>query len=120
MKNSSNIIIASLVALFVLSAAFLAYTETKQSNPDYSRNLWMTYFNDPKSQDLSFTIENHSASSSFRWEVFADKVSVAKGDANVKLDEKKSISLSINDTAGKKILIKITAENSSKEIYKNL
>jgi len=114
-------IILALILFFLSCLFYLAYTEQQQQDYNYGKSWWSIYFNDPRANDLSFTIENHSSEKNFHWEISADKSPLSQGDATVGLGEKKTITIkTIQDIAGKKISIKISTPKGSKEIYKNL
>ena len=118
--NNTRIIIISTFCLLFLSISFLAYTGNKQQSSNYSQNWWAVYFSDPKSQNLSFEIENHIADSNFHWEIFSDKNSISKGDITIKLGETKTIKTSQLAAQGKKTTIIVTNGKDKKEIYKIL
>ncbi|MFH0969218.1 MAG: hypothetical protein V1804_01795 [Patescibacteria group bacterium] len=115
-------IIISLILFLVLSFGFLAYTETKQQSP-VSQNWWVVYFSNPKDESLDFAIENNSDQNNFHWEISADKNKLKEGDINIAKGNKKEtnlIKLGFENLDGKKIIIKVSTDNNSKEIYKNL
>lgn len=116
--TTSRTIIITIALLFICSFSFLAYTGWKQQRADYSRSWWTLSFNDPKSHDLTFTIENHSDQTDFHWEIFLDKTSISKGDAIISIGETKSIPAIANDVAGRTVTIKVSTPKGSKDIYK--
>lgn len=80
----------------------------------------MIYFVEPKGNDWDFTIENHSDSESFYYDVFDGKEKIYNGDVLLKKGEKRIIKL--NSAVGhieKKILIQVSDGKNKKEIYKN-
>jgi hypothetical protein len=115
--NNKNIIISILGMLFV-SFMFLSVLELRQGDIN-SKNIWMLYFADPKNSSLDFAIENHSDITNFHWEISSDKTVVQENDAVIAKGETKTIPVSISDTANKKIVITVTADNGKKDIYKN-
>jgi hypothetical protein len=116
--TTSRTIIITIALLFVCSFSFLAFAGWKQQQYDYSHLWWTLSFNDPESNDLSFTIENHSDQTAFHWEILLDKTSISKGDATLNIGETKSIPAIANDVAGRTVTIKITTPKGSKDIYK--
>jgi len=80
----------------------------------------MIYFENPKNNSIDFAIENHSTSINFHWEILTDKNMIKEGDATIRNGETKKIPMIVTDTNNKKITVKVTSDNSSKEIYKTL
>ena len=116
---SNRIIIFATVAFLFISFVFLSATEMKQSNLN-NKDVWMLYFSNPKSASLDFAIENHSKNAAFRYEIFLDKAKVKEGDTTIPTGEIKTIPVSAENIADKKIIISVTDSNSNKkEIYKN-
>lgn len=116
---SNRIIIFTTVAFLFISFVFLSVVEMKQANLN-SKDVWMLYFSNPKSTSLDFAIENHSKNAAFHYEIFLDKTKVKEGDAMIQIGETKTIPVSAEDIANKKIIIDVTSNNEKKEIYKNL
>jgi hypothetical protein len=115
--TTSRTIIITIALFFLCSFSFLAYTGWKQQQADYAR-WWTLSFNDPKSNDLSFTIENHSDQTAFHWEIFLDKTSLSKGDVMLNIGEIKSIPAIATDVAGRTVTVKVSTPQGSKDIYK--
>lgn len=117
---NNKTIIFSTIGFLLASFIFLSFVEQKKQDIN-SQNLWATYFANPKDKSLNFTIENHSKGEIFQWEIFTDKTSVTRGSATIKKGEQKTIPVSSDGIANKKITIAVTdTENNKKEIYKNL
>jgi len=117
---NNRIIILTTIVFFLISGIFLSAVERKQADLN-SKNIWMLYFADPKSDSLDFTLENHSKSLNFHWTVLSDKTTLREGDITISNGQTKTIPLSIADTQNKKITVSVTdANNNKKEIYKNL
>lgn len=117
MTFSKKIILAS-IALSFICFSYLAYSENQQQDYNYGKSWWTTYFVDPKGEDLSFVVENHSSETAFHWEISLDKAIVAKGDVKLNVGEKKTVPVKASDNNGKTVLIKISTPKGSKEIYK--
>ncbi|MDD5396792.1 MAG: hypothetical protein PHW24_01895 [Candidatus Moranbacteria bacterium] len=120
MKNISNskIIITAFSFFVLISFVFLSLVEKKQADIN-TKNVWMTYFKNPKDASLDFAIENHSKNNNFHWQILSDKTLVNQGDVTVKLGETKTLPVSLSDTQNKKITISVTSsDNNKKEIYK--
>lgn len=119
-QNQQLVIISFIVLLFVISSIWLFYISDKFMNPDYNTDWWVLYFEDPKSQSLNFTIENHSSKNNFHWEVLEKKNKLQEGDVQLSKGNKKDISIDIPPKSDKKITVRISADNiETKEIYKN-
>lgn len=116
--NNKAIIFSTLAMLFV-SFMFLAFVEKNQADIN-TKNVWMIYFENPKDKSLNFIIENHSNSENFILEIFADKISVTKGDIIIKKGEQKTIPVPSNGIENKKITIRVTSGDNKKEIFKSL
>ena len=118
MKNKS--IIISFILLFLASAVFLAWRETKLASPQ-SQNWWSIYFTSAKDNGLDFIIENNSNQSNFHWEATAEKSPFQNGDIEIAKGGKKEIKITKPDTesfGNLKFTITVTTENNKKEIYK--
>jgi hypothetical protein len=112
-------IIISLILFLFLSFIFLAYTETKQENPQ-SQNWWVIYFTNPKDSNLDFVIENNSNKTNFHYEILSDKNNLEEKDIEIGKGIKKEIPVNINDTSDKKITIRVSIGDDIREIYKTL
>ncbi|HBI33665.1 MAG TPA: hypothetical protein DEA43_03540 [Candidatus Moranbacteria bacterium] len=116
--NNRLIILAT--SFFLLTSfVFLSVIEKKQADIN-TKNVWMIYFENPKDKSLNFTIENHSLSTNFHWEILADKDSVTQGNSVIANGAKKTIPVSSDGITNKKITVIITSDGNTKEIYKSL
>ncbi len=117
--NNKTIIFCTIFFL-IISFGFLSLTEKKASDIN-NQNIWMLYFDNPQSNLLDFKIENHSTDTSFHWQVATDKTITKEGDVLIPLGETKKIPILIpdSDKLNKKIIISVTNEKKTKEIYKN-
>lgn len=117
--NNKKIIISLAVFLFA-SFTYLTYVEQKYHDYDSQKDWWISYFNNPKSNDLDFTIENHSGKNNFHWEIFSGKNKpYLEGDIEISKGEKKNVTPELKNGENKKITVKISTGDDSKEIYKN-
>ena len=116
-------IISAIIALLFFSFVFLAYSEQKQIDPAGKNGWWAIYFENPKSEDLTFTIENNGKTKKFHWkEIAGDNTIVEGADISVPTGQKNTIPL-VDATVpkGAKIIIEVSDEaGSKKEIYKTL
>ena len=117
--KKTNLIILATILLFMASGFFLAYTGTKALDPANSKTWWTTYFLSPKSNDLSFVIENHSAYTSFHWEVLLENFPLAQGNETIKNNQTKNIAIPNVTASGKQTSIIVTSDKEKQEIYKN-
>jgi len=111
-------IISSLIIPLVLSFLFLAYTETRQQSPD-SQNWWVVYFSNPKDESLNFVIENNSDKNNFHYTISLDKDLIKEADIEINKGIRKKIPVTIENSEGKKITIRVSVGADIKEIYKN-
>lgn len=114
-----NLIIASTIVLFIICGFFLAYTGTKALNPSNSKTWWTVYFTNPKSNNFNFSIENHSTSTSFHWEIISGSQTLQQGDEKISNNQTKNIATAAKAEINKKISVVVTSEKDKKEIYKN-
>ena len=114
--ESNKKIIAIALGLFLISAIYLSWIETRQADYNLDKNWWTLSFSDPKSGDLSFTVENHSDQETFHWAVFtAGKTKLSEGEVNIRKGEKNEIDLSGLETkTTKRIIIDVNAGNDKK------
>ena len=118
LDNQKKIIIVS-IAFFLLSAVYLSFMETRQADLNAGKNWWSLSFADPKSNNLNFTIENHSQKNNFHWQIMDGTEKLQEGDINIANGAMKNIDLS-NFKTSWKITIDITSGSDKKEIYKIL
>jgi hypothetical protein len=116
--NNKTIIAATLGMLFV-SFVVLSAFEWQQADMN-NKNIWFLYFASPKGDSLDFVIENHSSSSNFHWQILSDKTVISENEATITKGETKTIPVSVESVANKKITILVTADDNKKDIYKNL
>jgi hypothetical protein len=123
MKFSSKKIIIIFLICFTLSSIWLSYKSERILDLNYEKNWWSTYFIEPKSESLSFIIENHSDKESFEIEIFSKKdklgeinIEIKKGDMKIIKEEDFEFKIEKND----RITFKISSDLEIREIYKNL
>lgn len=101
----------------VSSFLFLAWNETQQQSPT-SQNWWVVYFSNPKDKSLDFVIENNSNEAGFRYEISDGKNHLQEANIEIAKGAKKEIFFNEN-IASERIIIRVSAGNETKEIYKN-
>ncbi len=114
---NNKIIIVFLIIFLAASFLYLAYIEQSRRGEG---SFWSLYFADPKSDNLNFTIENHSNKNNFHWEVLADKDKIKEGDIKIAKGSAWESSFQVADIDGKKIAIIVSDGDNKKEIYKNI
>ena len=118
MKQQRNIIIFLIVA-FIASSLWLFTVSNNILDKDEGKNWWAVYFINPESNNLSFTIENHSDNNNFHWEVVSDKIKTKENDVSIKKGSTLSIDPEINPDTAKRVTILVTSQKEKREIYKN-
>ena len=116
-------IIIFISVLFIASSVWLFYQNDKQTNPDLNKNWWAVSFIDSKSNNLDFTIENHSNRTDFHWEVSDGENKLKEGDVKIEkgaFSELNSAYAELSSEDNIKITITVSAGDEKKEIYKNL
>lgn len=112
-------LIASIALLLFLCAIYLSLAEREQADLNVNKNWWTLAFNNPKSSDLSFAIENHSDKNNFHWEILnengekldAGEIMIAKGSA---------WTANVQSAGNGKVTISASNGADKKDIYKNL
>jgi hypothetical protein len=116
-------IIIFTIALFVLSSAYLFYVAKNFNDPDYQKNWWAVYFENPKANDLNFVIENHSDKTNFHYIVTNGNDKVEEKDVLVNKEESSRFNLRDSlrlNLENKKVTIQVISGDEKKEIYKNI
>ncbi len=117
MTNEKKIILAVIVLLFA-GFSFLFYSEQKQLKSTAKNGWWAVYFENPKTEDLSFTIENNKKANNFHWKEIAENNIIQETSVLIPAGEKKIIMPDAKNLSGK-IIIEIADEaGNKKEIYK--
>ena len=119
MTQSKKIIIF-IIILLIASSVFLFGAERYYKNTT-GGNWWAVYFNNPKSQDLNFTIENSGASADFAWELWLGDKKVREGKETIAEKDKKTIETTqeISVALKERAIIKVSSGEEKREIYKN-
>lgn len=115
-----KILILFISLLLILSSAYLFNISEKKQDLDAEKNWWIVYFQEPISNDLTFSIENHTQNTSFSWEVFSEKNKIDSGNETIEAGKIKKINYTPNEGLYGKITIQVSVNGESKEIYKNI
>lgn len=116
--DSNKKIIIVCIALFLLSASYLSFVETRQADLNVGKNWWSISFINPKTSDTNFTIENHSDKSNFHWEILQNNSIIQQNDISINNGSAWTSNVQVLDSAGK-IIIRVSSGSDKKEIYKN-
>lgn len=118
---ASKRIIIFIVAVFILSSAYLFYIDQRESDFNFGKNWWVIYFDESKSLSWNFSIENHSDKNNFKYEIFDGKNKVDEGEAVIGKGETRDIDLDqkVGHIESGKITITVSDGSEKKEIYKN-
>ena len=117
--DSQKLIIISIISFFVLGSFWLFFISGKYMNPDYNSDWWVTYLENPESKDMNFVIENHSLKNTFQWKVIEKEIVVKEGSTEIPKGEIKKIPINFQLETNEKIIIQVSTDNETREIYKN-
>jgi hypothetical protein len=115
--SHKSIIIAILV-LFALSFVSLAFIESRAKDPNLNKDWWTLSFQDPHGSRLDFTIENHSNTDTFTYEVTQDMNITTKKSVSIPKGDSKNITVSQASSDVKTTVTAWTDTKDKKEIYK--
>lgn len=104
--------------MFLISSVYLSWKEKQQADLNAGKNWWSVSFDNPKSSDLSFTIENHSNKTNFHYIVLSGTEKSREGDAMVAKSATWKPSFQVDNLPGK-ITVIVSSGPDKKEIYKN-
>jgi hypothetical protein len=110
-------LIIAIISLLVISFVSLAYIESRAKDPNLNKDWWVLSFQDPHSNNLNFTIENHSNTNDFTYTVSQDTNILDKKSIVIPKGETKSISVSQTPDT-KTTITAWTDSKDKKEIYK--
>lgn len=113
-------IILFITILLIASSVLLFAVSEKNMDPNYKKNWWVVYFENPADNSLNFTIENHSDKNNFHWEISVDNQKINEGNIDIQKGSAWTSDVQASDYAGKKVIIRASDGENKKEIYKNL
>jgi hypothetical protein len=114
-------IIIFIIILFIASSVWLFHQNAKLTDPNTGSAWWVLSFANPKNDSLDFTIENHSDSKSFHWEILSNDQILKEGDAKIEKGNMSNIQTStLPSQISGRIIIQVDSGSEKKEIYKNL
>jgi hypothetical protein len=106
------------VVLFAASALFLSFTVERNLDPDAGKNWWALAFDSPKSESLSFFIENHGSGTGFSYAVLQDKATLDTGTIDIAKGARKDIFVPAEAGTGRITVTVTDASGKKKEIYR--
>jgi len=123
MCNEKKIILS--VVVFLLSACiFLSFRAWKMADLTNGDSRWALYFENPTSQDLTFTLENKGVAHKLHWKELLGNANIVlqEGDVLIFAGQKNTITLlSVDTPKGEKITLEVLDQSGEKkEIYKIL
>ena len=111
-------IILFIALILIVSSIFLFAVSDKNMDPNYKKDWWVVYFENPADNSLNFTIENHSDKSNFNWEILVDDQEANEGNINIVKGSIWTSDVQISDYAGKKVIIRVSDRENKKIVYK--
>ncbi len=119
--SQANLIIFFFVALFLVGSIYLFSIDQRYDSHKYAKGWWSLSFDNPKTNDLSFEIENFTSKSDFHWELLADNAQISEGDASIGHGKTQEIKIDADKAqSDKRMIIRISLGTDTKEIYKNI
>ena len=119
--NQTQKIILFSTLLFLAGAIYLFAIDTRYNNPAYSKDWFSINFVDPRTDNANFVLENFTSQSDFHWEALAGKEKLADGVVQVAPENKKEITVDINNRKAERLTIRVSSgKDGVQEIYKNL
>lgn len=119
-KNDSKKIIIFLSALLLAGSIYLFIVSDRFSSPD--KGWWSVSFQDPKSDNFTFYLENYANSNKFHWKISgSDGISLGAGDTEAMQGEIKKVEINLANVKNGKITLSVSDDSGNKkDIYKNL
>ena len=104
--------------LFAVSSLFLFWQNERGLDQNLGKDWWILSFADPMNdRDLTFTVENHSLNTEFRYTVTEGKTVLATESFSLKKGATASFSPNIT-TLGERTTLTVTTGTQKKEIYR--
>lgn len=113
-------IILIITTLFIASSIWLFAASERHMDPDRGKDWWALSFIDPKGAELDFKVENHSENADFSITVLSGANKISESREMVEKTKEKEITLDERNISGRKIIIRVTHGQETREIYKNL
>ena len=118
--NQTQKTILFVIFLFLAGASYLFSVDSRYNDPRYNNDWFALSFSEPQSDNFDFTVENFSSQPDFQWEILVEKEKVSDGFAHIAPRSKKDIRIKADPQAAGKITIRVSSQNETQEIYKNI
>lgn len=116
---SEKCLILIFCLLFFSSSLFLFGRNVRELNPDQGKSWWTLSFATPQDQtSLAFTIENHSDTTEFLYQITADKKTLFEENISVERGQQTVVRPTLVPQQNLRTSIIVTAKNEKKEIYR--
>lgn len=112
-------LISIFLALFIAASAFLFWQNDRELDPERGQGWWTLSFVAPQDpENLSFTIENHGDQTEFRYEIVADKKTLAEESFTVTKGQSVTITPDVSAQSDTRTSIIVADGKEKKEIYR--
>lgn len=119
--NSNKLFLNTTLVCILLGSVFLSWVEEKNQNPSFEKDWWNLHFEDPKSYDLDFIIENNSNTEDFTWEIHLNESVISSGYEELKKGANKTISIdesTLGNLKGGEVTIEVSSEEEKYSVSK--
>ncbi len=105
--------------LFAASSAFLFWQNDRALDPDQGKSWWTLSFAAPENPvSLDFTLENHSDTTTFTYEILSEKRMLSTGILSPKRGESVTIRPQVPFPSDTRVSIVVSDGTEKKEIYR--
>lgn len=119
MNLSEKHLILVFCLLFAISSLFLFWKNETELDPNYQKNWWTLSFAEPENiESLNFTIENHSDTKAFRYQLLIGKQIGPEQTIEVPKGERKTVMVETKATDGLRTSVRVFTDEEKKEIYR--
>jgi hypothetical protein len=116
---SQKYLIAAIFLLFAAGTVFLFWQNARELDPDQGKSWWTLAFAFPEnSQSLAFEVENHSAETTFQYEITTGKMLIARENFVVDRGEQTTVTPAFAAKTGEQTKITVILGAEKKEIYR--
>lgn len=106
-------------ALFLMSASFLFWQNERELDPNQGKDWWTLSFADPKDpNNLDFTVENHSNTTEFTYQILSEKQVLLTGNISTKPGTDITIRREVTAPSSARVSIIVSDGIEKKEIYR--
>lgn len=116
--TSEKSLILVFCVLFALSALFLFWKNHRELDPNLNKNWWTLSFAAPEdSQNLTFTVENHTPQTNFHYQIIANNVILKEAALEIERGTSQTVTPETAPTSTRTSII-VTTGTEKKEIYR--